>query len=814
MKRPWLDQQKSVEERARLLLGAMSLNDKLAMMHGGVPSPELGVPPIKLSDGPGGVTSGEGASIAGTQMPAPISLSATFSPEASRKYGTVLGEESADRGITILLAPTVNIARSALNGRNFESFGEDPYLAGALAAQFVRGVQEQGVIANVKHYAANNQETDRFTQNSIIDERTLREIYLPAFEAAVKEGQAGSVMASYNKINGVAGTENRELLTHILKNNWGFEGFIISDFLATQSTVGALLSGLDYELTLPFRRYFGEPLKQAVENGQVPIEKIDEATGRILRTLFQFGHFDERPPASNTALYHPEEALRTALESIVLLKNEEGILPLNKKKRIAVIGQAASLRMIASGGGSAHVRSDSVVSPLEGISSLAGDTEICYTPGTAPIPVGPKFMYGSPNEDLIVPVEAFEDGLVAEYYTTNDLSGEPEHKEVIANLDMVWPFGSPLPRSAKWMGRLKPGLTSLHTFYLPSSGGSRLYVNRELVIDNWAGQELYSSGEAMLEAGKLAEIEIHFTSDGAPQALPCLSLHWHSSTDADEIAKAVQAARESDAAIVFVNDFMTENYDKPSLSLPGAQDRLVDAVIAANPNTIVVLNTGGPVLMPWVNRAKAVLQLWYPGQEGGNAIASVLFGEHDASGRLPVTFPASEHQMPVSAPGQFPGIGLDSIYSEGLEIGYRWYDANEVKPLFPFGHGLSYTTFVYENLVLEQQGDTVRVEFHIRNTGNTTGSAVPQLYMSFPEGSGEPPKQLKAFTKVEINAGDSSEVVFELDRRAFSIWCIKTDRWVLPGGAFTILIGRSSQDIVLNKTLKLHGMDQPREGYA
>jgi beta-glucosidase len=805
MDRPWLDKQKSPEERTKLLLEVMTLDDKLAMMHGGAPSPELGIPGIKLSDGPGGVTSGEGASAPGTQMPAPIALGATFSPESAYDYGAALGAESANRDIAILLAPTVNIARTALNGRTFEGYGEDPYLSGALGAAFVKGVQRHGVIANVKHYAANNQETDRFTQNSIVDERTLREIYLPAFEAAIVEGKAGTVMASYNKINGIAGTEHRELLTGILKNDWEFEGFVISDFLATQSTVEALHAGLDYELTLPFRRFFGEPLKQAVENGQVEMDKIDEAAGRILRAYFRFGHFDKTAFGAKTPIYHPDAALRAALESIVLLKNEDHALPLDKGKRIAVIGQAGSSRMIASGGGSAHVASDSVVSPLEGMKRIAGGAYVDYAQGTVPIPTGPRFMYGSPNEDLVVPAEAFEGGLFAEYYDTIDLTGAPARTETMDQLNVVWTFDSPMPKSARWRGLLKAQATKLHTFYLPSSGGSRLYVDGELLIDNWQGEAFYGMGEALLEEGKSVEIDIHFTSNGAPPALPSIALHWFPSSNRQLFAEAARLARKADVAVVFVNDFMTENYDKPDLSLPGVQDRLVEAVAASNPNTIVVLNTGGPVLMPWLDQVKAVVQLWYPGQEGGNAIASILFGEHEPSGRLPITFPAMEKEVPAATPGQFPGVGLHSVYSEGLLVGYRWYDAHGKKPLFPFGHGLSYSSFIYEGLEVKRQEDVVKVQLRARNIGEREGTCVPQLYLGFPEGSGEPPKQLKAFGKIAIAAGDTVEIAFELDRRAFSVWCTSSNQWAIAGEEFEIMIGHSSGEIVLRAKITDYG---------
>ena len=802
MERPWLDQQKSLEERARLLLEAMSLEDKLALMHGGATSPQLGIPRIKLSDGPGGVTSGEGVTVPGTQLPAPISLGATFDTDAAYRYGAVLGSESVNRDITILLAPTVNVARSALNGRTFEGYGEDPVLSAKLGVQFIKGVQEQGVIGNVKHYAANNQERDRFTQNSIIDERTLRELYLPAFEAAVVEGKVGTVMASYNKINGVAGTEHRELLTNILKNNWGFEGYVISDFMATQSTVEALLGGLDYELTLPFNQFFGEPLKKAIENELISMEKVDEVVGRIVSTLLRFGHFDKINCEVKAPLFHPNEARQLALDSIVLLKNEEEILPLNKSKRIAVIGQAGSSRMIASGGGSAHVASDSVVSPLAGIQRLVGEELVQYAPGTAPIPTGPRFMYASPNEDLVVQPDAFEGGLLAEYFDTTDISGDPISSEIIDHLNIVWTFDSPMPLSARWTGRLRPKSTNIHTFYLPVSGGCRLFVNGQLVIDNWLGQAFYGVGEIMLEENELVDIEIQFTSIGAPSALPCIALHWYPASSDAEIDKAVQLAQDSDVAIVFLNDYMTENYDKPSLSLPGAQDRMVEAVAASNDNTVVVLNTGGPVLMPWLDQVRAVVQLWYPGQEGGNALASILFGDDEPSGRLPITFPASENEVPTASKGQFPGIAMNSVYSEGLLVGYRWYDANKKKPLFPFGHGLSYTAFSLEQLQVEQDESSIKVKFHVRNTGDREGDCIPQLYLGFPADSGEPPKLLKAFKKVRVEKRETVEILFELDRRAFSMWCTTTNRWVISDKEYVIMIGHSSDNIVLTEQIQ------------
>ncbi|MFB9327094.1 glycoside hydrolase family 3 protein [Paenibacillus aurantiacus] len=461
--KPWMNKVLSVDERVQRLLDAMTLDDKLAMMHGGTPDAALGIPALKLNDGPGGVTGPEEA--AGTQLPAPVALGAAFDQEAAYRYGEIIGKESRERGTSLLLGPTVNIARTPLNGRTFEGYGEDPYLSAATGTAVIRGIQEQGVMACVKHYAANNQEADRFTQNSIIDERTLREIYLPAFEAAVKEGQVASVMASYNKINGAHGAENQPLLTRILKDNWGFEGFVVSDFLATQSTVKSIHAGLDYELTLPFKRYYGEPLKEAVAQGLVPISLIDASAGRVLKEMFRIGLFDRAPgegmvPAEQLTM-REEEALRLAEESIVLLKNEGGLLPIGAQGTIAVIGQAA-VHLIASGGGSAHVPSGAKGTPLQAIERRAGKgRKVLYAQGTAPVPTGPSFVYPSPLAFLTVPAEAFENGLAALSYDTPDLSGEPVRAETAANLNINWQFaGVPHPASARWTGTLVPQETA------------------------------------------------------------------------------------------------------------------------------------------------------------------------------------------------------------------------------------------------------------------------------------------------------------------------------------------------------------------
>ncbi|MGO4108157.1 beta-glucosidase H [Paenibacillus sp. YAF4_2] len=803
--RRWMDTTLSIEQRVKELLEVMSLDDKLALMHRGTPDEKLGIPLLKLNDGPGGVTGPH--ETAGTQLPAPIALGAAFDQEAAYQYGEIIGKDARERGTSLLLGPTVNIARTPLNGRTFEGYGEDPMLSAVTGTAVIQGIQEQGVMACIKHYAANNQEADRMVQNSIIDERTLREIYLPAFEAAVKEGNAASIMASYNKINGAYGAENHHLLNQVLKENWEFDGFVVSDFLATQSTVRSIFAGLDYELTIPFKRFFGEPLKQAVASGQVPMAKIDDSVGRILRKMFSFGLFDREADGagSERKVYskHDMEALLLAEQSIVLLKNDDSILPLAPANSIAIIGQAA-VNLIASGGGSAHVPYAGSVTPLQAIEHRAGpDVRVSYVPGTAPVPSGPSFIYPSPNAGNTIPAEAFENGLQMEAYDSADLSGEPVRTQTMEKLCLNWQFdGVPHAPSAKWTGTLIPKKTADYTFYVPASGGTRLYVDGELIIDNWNFESLYQTGVKRLEAGCRVTMEVHYTSSSEEAAaLPSITLEWYAGTDEALIEEAVKTATLADTAVVFVNDYMTENFDKPNLRLPGEQNQLIKAVAEANPNTIVVLNTGGPVEMPWVDKVKGVIEAWYPGQQGGEAIAKVLFGDTNPSGHLPISFPASGEQGPIATKGQYPGIGLDTVYSEKLDVGYRWFAASGEKALFPFGHGLSYTSFSYSDLQTEQIKHAglpyLRVAFEIRNKGEIYGHAVPQLYLSFPAAAGEPPVQLRNYKKVEVPAGQTVQAEMLLNPRAFSIWNKTCNKWAVPAGEFTILIGESSEQLVL-----------------
>jgi beta-glucosidase len=813
---PWMNPNQPVAQRVSELMSQMTLDDKIAMLHGSsgsyvgnIPAnPRLGIPALNLQDGPAGV--GDGLTGV-TQLPAPIDISASWDTNDAYTYGTIEGNEQKGKGTNIALAPDVNIMRTPLGGRTFESFGEDPYLNGQMGVGVIRGIQNQGVIAEVKHFDANNQEYHRTTESSNIDERTLHEIYLPAFEAAVKQGHVGSVMAAYNKVNGTYSSENSYLIKDVLKGSWGFPGFVVSDWGATHSTVQAANNGLDMEM--PDGTYFGDALKTAVQNGQVSMATIDDKVRRILTEMFQFGLFDHpqtgSPNAVVTSPQHAQIARDLAESGTVLLKNQNSALPLNNKqlKSIAVIGSDASTNPMSAGGGSSYVTPPYVVSPLQGITKRAGSgVNVQYAPGVLP------------NGELPdIPTQYLGQGLQGQFYNNVNLSGSPVLTRTDSNIDFNWNGNSPGQGvnadnwSAQWTGTLTPPTTGTYTFSLTSDDGSRLYINGQLVVDNWNYQAATTkTGTVTLTAGQPVTIKVQYMQGGGQSSL---KLGWQPPSAETLLDQAVQTAKQSDVAIVFANDYESEGSDRTTMALPNGQDQLIEAVAKANPHTIVVLNTGGPVLMPWLNDVQGVVEAWYPGQEDGNAIASILFGDVNPSGHLPMTFPTSDQAIPTNTPAQYPGINDQVSYSEGLNVGYRWFDANNVKPLFPFGYGLSYTTFKYSNLnvtpqvvngpsLANSQGQ-VKVSVDVTNTGSRAGYAVPQLYIGDPTNANEPPLQLKGFQKVLLNPGETKHVTFTLDQRAFSIWDSNAHNWTVLDGTYKIMIGSSSADIELQDRVQV-----------
>lgn len=818
-------------ERVQKLLGEMTLEEKAGLLAGAsmwltVPVERLGIPAIKLSDGPNGARGGgPGLFAAGTRaacLPVGISLAASWNTDLVEEVGGVLAEEAKSKSASVLLAPTINIHRSPLNGRNFECYSEDPYLAGRMAVAYITGLQEKGVGASVKHFAGNNSEFERNTISSEIGERALREIYLPAFEAAVKEGDAWTVMASYNKLNGTYTSEHPELLTALLKEEWDWDGVVVSDWYATHSTAPAVNAGLDLEMPGP-TQWRGQRLVEAVQQGEVSAEALDEAAARMLHLIERAGALDNPEMGDEQAVDLPEHravARRAAAEGIVLLKND-GVLPLDPEKlnRMAVVGPNARTAQIM-GGGSARVNAHYAVSPFEGLTNQLGESvDIGYEIGTT----NHRYVPALPSGRIKPALDAQENGFMVEYYNTLDLTGKVVLRKSYATSELVWinevgPGVNPRNFSARITGVYRPTASGPHTFSLTSSGLSRLYINGQEVIDNWSSQ---TGGDSFMGAGSAEKFaEINLTEDD-----PIDIMIEYSRQDAgvlagarlgampvvpgDPIERAAAMAAGADVALVFVgtnSEWESEGQDKPDMDLVGRQAELIEAVSAANPRTVVVLQTGSPIEMPWLDKPAAVLQAWFPGQECGNAIADVLFGNVDASGRLPQTFPARLEDNPTYI--NYPGENGKVVYGEGIFVGYRYYDKKDVTPLFPFGYGLSYTTFEYSNLRLSAghiaPDDTLDVSIDVRNTGARRGSEVVQLYVRDEQSSlVRPPKELKGFAKVTLEPGESRTVTLSLNRRSLAYWDDLTHRWVAEAGDFTVLVGSSSADIRLTGSFRL-----------
>ena len=706
----------SPEQRVKDLLSRMTAEEKASMLSGAnwmesVPVARLGIPSIKMADGPMGVRSWYGPSsmtnaavsklpkITATAFPVGMAMAATWDPELVEREGRLIGRETRAMGRSMLLAPTLNIARVPLWGRNFEGFGEDPFLAARMGVAYIKGVQSEGVIATAKHFAANNQEFERHRIDEKIDERTLHEIYLPAFKAAVQEAGVLSIMSAYNKVNGLYCAENPYLLDEVLRKRWGFKGFVVSDWGGTYSTAATLQAGLNLEmpggqqmldwLNTPKTRAEGnscgwlapQKVVSALKDGQVDRQTLDERVGSLLRVMFDLGLFDGRPEAGSADSQEPESLARAAAaESIVLLKNLGSTLPLDRSKirSIAVIGPSAAVAR-TGGGGSSQVRPRYAVAPLDGIRARAGgQTQVNYAPGVA-------------------------------------MEGETP-------------------------GKNKP------------------------------------------ESGAGAEMR----------------------------KEAVALAARADAAIMVVGysaALESEGFDRKSLDLPAGQDDLIRAVAAANKNTVVVIQAGSPVGMSkWLDRVPAVLAAWYGGQDGGDAIADVLFGNVNPSGKLPVSFPKEMKDTPAF--GHYPGENLHTEYAEGIYIGYRHYDRRGIEPLFPFGFGLSYTSFECSDLKVSPQaaapGDSVEVTLNVRNTGKRSGAEVVQLYVHDVESSVDRPvRELKGFRRVSLKPGELRKVKFILDKSAMSFFSPVTRDWIAEPGQFEVQVGSSSRDIRLKGVFQL-----------
>jgi beta-glucosidase len=681
--RPWMNTSLSAEARAKLLIHEMTLEEKIAMMHGVNPmkgnedvgygfdlppkgyvgyvpaNRRLGIPALTLADGRAGV--GNKARDV-TLLPAPIAAASSWDTNLLNEFGHVLGKEQWGKGTIVELGPSIDVVRVPEWGRTFESYGEDPYFNAQMAAAEVKGIQSEGPLADANMYLTMNQESDRFRADSVVDERTMVEIYLPPFAATVREGHVGTFMCAYVKTNGVYSCENANILRKLLRDQVKFDGWVMSDWGATHSTVDCAKNGLDQEM--PGDKFYGAPLKKAVQEGQVSTDIIDEHVRRILVPLFQQGVMDKRPTGTWTSNVrdpkHDNFSRTVAEQGTILLKNEGAILPLSSKTTIAVIGAAGGTTPKVEGGGSSGVVAPYVISPVDGIRKRVG------------------------------------------------------------------------------------------------AGATVTYA------------------------------------------------------DGKDLTAAAKVAAGAQIAIVFGNTDETEGKDRPNLQLPGNQDVLITDVARANKKTIVVLDTGGPVLMPWADQVAGIIEAWYPGQEDGNALAAILYGDVNPAAKLPLSFPKTADAIPTASKEQWPGVGGRSIYSEGLNVGYRWYDATNTRPLFPFGFGLSYTTFKVDRLVVTPEngpasaGTEVLVKVDVTNTGQKDGAEVVQIYVGDPPENKEPPHQLRAFGKVELKPGETRTVNLTLDPQSFSTYDPTTHQWGVRKGAYEILAGTSSRDLPLRASFTIH----------
>jgi len=814
------DRDCTIAGRVDDLLGRMTVAEKVSLLAGEDmwhtrAVERLGVPSIRMTDGPHGVTvSGDLAGPA-TCFPTAVGMAATWNTDLIHEVGEALGRETRAKGNQVLLGPSVDLHRSPLNGRNYESYSEDPYLSGKMAIACVQGIQSQGVGACIKHCTANNQQTEQSRTSSEVDERTLRELYLRPWEMAVQEARPWGIMTSYNLLNGEYTSENRHLLSEIIKGEWGFEGFIVSDWRGVHSPAAAS-AGLDLEMPGPGKYMIADVLLPALARGEIDTRTIDDKARRLLSAVLRSGASGGgkgRPRGELDTVAHRDLARRVAEESIVLLKNQGEALPLDPRaiRKMAVIGPNA-IEARLGGGGSSSTTPFYTVSPLEGLRRRCGDAlEIRYAEG-----------YRFKGEMPVVQPEWLEpsgrsgagQGLKGEYFGNPDLAGEAALERVDTQVDFSWGWSSPggdVPKgnySARWTGGLKAPVTGTYSLGVTyEDGGARLHLDGELLLDDWGRPDtenfeaLYGaksrSVEVCLEGERVHDLQVEYRKYGNKASM---RLEWRVPGEADPIEQAARAAADADVAVVFAglsNLHEGGNNDRQDLDLPGAQRELIDAVATANPNTVVVLINGSPVRTdPWDARVPAILEAWYPGQEGGNAIARVLFGDVNPSGKLPETFPQRLEDNPSF--GNYPGENGRVHYAEGIFVGYRHYDRAGVAPRFPFGHGLSYTCFEYSNLRIAPERITEHGQFEVHvdvhNTGGRSGKEVVQVYVGdVASRLVRPVRELKAFTKIGLAPGETQTVGFSLEPSALACYDPDGAGWVVEPGTFEITVGGGSR---------------------
>lgn len=818
--------QAPLEVRVQDLLGRLTLPEKLLLLggtgFGTQPLERLGLPAMGMCDGPIGVRGGgPGTDGPATVFPCGIAMAATWDPALVQRLGAAIGREVQNKGIgaQIILGPCVNLHRTPLGGRNAESFSEDPYLAARLTVAYIKGVQSTGAAACVKHYAVNNQEYERGSINVQVSERALRELYLPAFEAAVREAGVWSVMNAYNRVNGPHCSAHDYLLNKVLKEEWGFDGCVMTDWGAAHSPLGVALGGTDLEMPTGFHMS-PQKIGKLVEQGKISRDLIDDKVRRTLRTILRVGLLDGPKAPDNTIVNceaHRKLVREAGAKAIVLLKNEGNLLPLDprKLKSLAIIGPNAAENRLGMGG-SGYVSAFTNVSALEAIRARVGaGVTLNYAKGAD---MGDEPLPPLPTEFLTPAVGSGEHGLKAEYFKGRKFQGQPLLTRTDAAVNFNWNGQRPVEGlgtsdySVRWTGKLLPPVTGQYQLGLASDDGSRLWLDGTPLLTNWDDHALESRQVTVkLQAGRAYDLKVEFYQNSGAAAV---ILGWRApgySADTDpQIAEAVAAAKKSDVALLFVGlsaFHESEGRDREALQFPGLQAELIERVAAANPKTVIVLTNGTHLLLtPWIDQTPAVLEAWYLGEQGGNAVTDILFGDVNPSGKLPDTLAARREDYPDF--GNYPGEGGVVKYEEGIFVGYRHFDKRGIAPLFPFGHGLSYTTFAYSDLKLSTRTLTLPAPLTVTgtvcNTGPRAGDEVVQLYVRDPNPRlPKAPRELKGFARVSLRPGESKPVSFTLDARAFAYCDEPGKQWRADAGTYTVQLGASSRDLRLRDNVTL-----------
>lgn len=825
----------ALEQRVDELLTQLTLEEKVSLLAGKnywstQPVPRLGIPSIKLADGPNGVRSNN--SDPTTAFPAGVAVAASWENNQVKAMGAAIAREVRANDYQVLLGPMINIQRTPLAGRNFETFSEDPFLTGEIGAAYIQGVQSEGIAATPKHFVVHNQSNMRMYGSADVEEQPLQEIYLSGFKRAIDKGKPWALMSAYNKVNGIYMSHHKALLNGVLRDQWAYDGVVMSDWEALHETKAGIEAGMDLEMPGP-AHYYGEKLLLAVKAGRVSETVVDDSVRRILRLVLRTGLMDGKPlfVGELNSEGHRNIARRMAEQGIVLLKNEHQVLPIKRGdlkggnlkgdnlKRIAVIGPNADAQVF-QGGGSAMVTPNRIVTTYEGVVAAAGDKfDVHYAQGVDNNIYAPQID----TRLLKVSDDGKLNGLTARYYANDQFRGEAvkvAREEHFYRLG----FAVDIPRdsakrfSVRWDGYFYAPRSGSYEFSLVHDSSARLVIDgNALITDETPSTESPVLGflpirmrtaKVELQAGHSYRILMEYASGDFSESIFRLG----AKVPEEGIDKAVEIAKKADIAVVVVgssNTSETETSDRTSLELYGRQNELITAIAAVNPRTVVVLINGAPVTMPWLDKVDAVVETWLPGQEGGHAIANVLFGKVNPSGKLPISFPRQLEDNPTFKHSS----GGDNVrYGEGLLVGYRYYDKKNIQPLFPFGHGLSYTTFNYKHLKLPKRvtfGESFAVTVDIENTGVHDGQEVVQLYVeNIASTALTAIKELKGFDKVMLKPGERKTVGFELTPQDLSFYDPNIKDWVEPTGSFRVLVGSSSRDLKVAGVIEVVKSDE------